>query len=188
MQAVQLYLLVLTTLSCGFAQESSLPDSADSILLDLRKFMFPTLNQTISDLLEEIKDMKMDIMRNKEKITQTQSSMVLLSKDVEDLTDEVEGVQGDVAAVQGEVIAVAEDVERNSADITTLKVMGHWCATQSSWDRVVNSGIRDTVGTITYDRLTYSDSNMNFTGTPLDIKTGKYRIQSVLQVFLLSGY
>ncbi len=42
---------------------------------------------------------------------------------------------------------------------------GHWCAarTQTVWR---------TVGTITYDNITFSDSNMNITDTPLDINTG----------------
>ena len=42
---------------------------------------------------------------------------------------------------------------------------GHWCAAHNSdaWSKV---------GTITYDRITFSDSNMNITDTPLDINTG----------------
>ena len=91
--------------------------------------------------------------------------MVLLSKDVEDLTEEVDGVQVDMGAVQDDVVAVAADVERNSADITTLGTMGHWCGEQD--------GPWSTVGTITYDSITYSDSNnMNIAATPLDINTG----------------
>ena len=71
----------------------------------------------------------------------------------------------DVAAVQNDVASMAADVERNSADITSLGVRGHWCAarTQNYWTRT---------GTITYDSITYSDSNMNITDTPLNINTG----------------
>ena len=177
MQAIHLYLFFLTT--CGFAQETSL---LDNILLDVRKLSSAEessapnpeddnisanvedlqreliaeraknrdLNQTISDILEEMENMK--------------NIMVLLTKDVEDLQEEVDGVQGDVAAVQDDVVAVAEDVERNSADITTLATMGTWCGTKKEWY---------TVGTITYDSITYSDSNnMNIAATPLDINTG----------------
>ena len=187
MQAIHLYLFFLTT--CGFAQETSLLDSEDNILLDVRKLpsALPSapnaedddisanvedlqreliaeraknrdLNQTISDILEEMEDMK--------------NMMVLLTKDVEDLQEEVDGVQGDVAAVQDDVVAVAEDVERNSADITRLATMGTWCATKKEWY---------TVGTITYDSITYSDSNnMNIAATPLDINTGitHHRVKS----------
>ena len=142
------------------------------------------LNQTISDILDRLADVEKNIIRNEEKITENQSSVVLLTRDVEDLQEEVDvvqsdvaavqgdvaAVQGDVAAVQGNVTAVQDDVaaftgnvERNSADITTLGVRGHWCAEQNWWD---------TVGTITYDSITYSDSNMNISDTPLDINTG----------------
>ena len=101
--------------------------------------------------------------------------MVLLSKDVEDLTDEVDGVQvdvaavqGDVAAVQDDVVLVAADVERNSADITTLGTRGTWCSYRDGQWNTADS-------TITYDRLTISDSNnMNIAGTPLDVNTGNY--------------
>merc|ERR1712110_721260 len=146
-------------------------------------------NQTISDILERMADMEMNIIRNEEKITQAQSSVVLLTKDVEDLTDEVDGVQVDVAAVQGDVAAVqgdvavvqgdvsavqddvvvvAGDVERNSADITTLATFGTWCGEQYRWA---------TVGTITYDSITFSASNnMNIGATPLDINTGIFTV------------
>ena len=136
------------------------------------------LNQTISDILERMEEMEKNIMRNEEKITDNQSSVFLLSRDVDDLQDDVEensanitkvfkdvaAVQEDVSAVQDDVVVVAGDVERNSADITTLTTVGYWCGEQSSWD---------TVGTITYDRLSFSNSNnMEITSTPLDINTG----------------
>ena len=93
MQSTLFCLLFLTT--CGFAQEERLPDSADNILLadenhvlnpvdddrncanveDLQRELSEEraknrdLNQTISDILERMADMEMDIMRNEEKIT-----------------------------------------------------------------------------------------------------------------------
>jgi len=205
MQTTLLYLLFLTT--CGFALETSLPDSVDNNLLDVKKLP-PTeedpapnpkdgdisanvedlqrqliaeqaknrdLNQTISDILEEMEDMKKNIMRNEEKIIDNQSSVLLLSRDVDDLTDDVATVQrdvavvqDDVAAVQDDVIVVAADVERNSADITTLATFGTWCGEQDRWN---------TVGTITYDSLTFSASNnMNYASTPLDINTGIFTV------------
>ena len=45
------------------------------------------LNQTILDILEEMEDMKKNIMRNEEKITENQSSVFLLTRDVDDLTE-----------------------------------------------------------------------------------------------------
>ena len=215
MQATLIYLFFLTT--CGFAQETSLPDSVDNIVLDVKKLPSAEenpapkpeddyisdnvedlqreliaeriknrdLNQTISDILERMEEMEKNIMRNEEKIIDNQSSVFLLSRDVDDLQDDVASVtedvernsanitnvledvaavQGDVAALQDDVVAVADDVESNSAAITTLGVLGSWCATKNDWS---------TVGTITYDILTYSDSNnMEITSTPLDINSG----------------
>ena len=88
------------------------------------------LNQTISDILEEMEDMKKNIMRNEEKITDNQLSVFLLTRDVEE-----------------------------------LGTMGTWCAYRYLWD---------TVGTITYSDITFSDSinMMEITDTPLDINTG----------------
>ena len=107
-------LFFITTFSHGLAEERSLPDLEDTILLaaDVRKLpsaeenRVPNLedddcncdnvneilrelseervknrdlNQTISDILEEMEDMKKKIMRNEEKITDNQSSVFLLS-------------------------------------------------------------------------------------------------------------
>ena len=55
-----------------------------------------------------------------------------------------------------------DQMERNSADITSLGARGSWCAFQDSWT---------SVRTITYDRLTHSDTNMNV-GSPLNRYTG----------------
>ena len=116
------------------------------------------LNQTISDILERMEDMEKNIMRNEEKITDNQSSVLLLSRDVDDLQEDVERNSANITKV-------SVDVEENVADITTLGTIGTWCATKFSWY---------TVGTITYDGLTFSDSNMYVTETPLDINTGNY--------------
>ena len=190
--------------------------NVDNILKELsaERVKNRDLNQTISDILEELEDIKNSIIRNEEKIIDNQSSVLLLKRDVEDLEEEVEvvqddvsAVQGDVAAVQGDVstvqddvtkvkddvaeiqgdvsvvqgdvaavqgdvsvvqndvVAVAEDVNRNSADITSLSTRGTWCS--SSYEKW------STVGTITYDHLTFSDSkNMDLTGAPLNINSG----------------
>ena len=80
--------------------------------------------------------------------------------------EDVAAVQDDVAEVQGDVAAVQEDVKRNSAVITTSARRGTWCGKQVSWR---------TVGTITYDSITYSDfNNMSIAAPPLDINTGMY--------------
>jgi len=221
-------ILFFAIFSRGFAQEMSLQDSEDNILLAANVKKLPSaeknyvpnpyidcvnveeilielnaeraknrdLNQTISDILEEMEDIKKNIMRNEEKITDNQSSVVLLTKDFEDLQEEVDGVQGDVAAVQSDVaevqsdvaevqsdvaevrgdvaavqddvVAVANDVGRNFADITTLGTRGIWCA--------FKYGPWTTGGTITYDSITFADSNLDITEIPLNIETGIFTV------------
>ena len=175
------------------AEENLVPEDGDSVNVDeiLRQLKEERaknrdLNQTISDILERMSDMERDIIRNKEEITQAQSSVVVLSLDVEDLQDEV-------IAVQDEVVTVAEDVERNSlnisdvaadfaslsssdhqqaAQIQSLGTRGTWCGYQvDSWNKV---------GAITYNYTSFSDSNMNITGTPLDTNTGNYSHKYIL--------
>ena len=52
--------------------------------------------------------------------------------------------------------------EEQARQIKSLGTRGSWCGYQDQWEYK---------GTITYDRLT-SNSNMEITGTPLDIYTG----------------
>ena len=173
MQAALLYLFFLT--ACGFAQDDDISANVEDLQRELiaERAKNRDLNQTISDILERMAEMEKNIISNegtisenqrkidmvnvyvatlseevdsnKEDIEFNQLKTDLLSRDVEDLTD-------DVAAVQDNVVEVAADVEMNSADITTLATFGTWCGYQDSWT---------TVGTITYDSLTFSDSNMN---------------------------
>ena len=105
-----------------------------------------------------------DVASNQGDITEIQGNVAAVQGDVDDLQEDVASVQGDVAAVQDDVVAVAVDVERNFADITTLSTFGTWCGVQDQWS---------TVGTITYDSITFSASNnMNYATTPLDINSG----------------
>ena len=53
--------------------------------------------------------------------------------------------------------------------IKSLATRGTWCATKGSWKK--NS-------IITYDRLIFSDSNMDITGPPLNINTGITTVDS----------
>lgn len=120
-----------------------------------------------------------------------------VQNDVAAVQSDVAAVQDDVAAVQSDVVTVAENVERNSAlitnisvdvtsltssdqqqaaQITSLVTRGTWCAYKYRWNT------SDSI--ITYEDLTYSDSNMNITETPLDISTGKnsYKYYFYIQI------
>ena len=74
----------------------------------------------------------------------------------------------EVTGVQYDVVTVAEDV-------ASLATRGTWCATKDTWN---------TVGTISCDRLTFSDSNINITETPLDINTGQIHVSFYAIIYL----
>ena len=94
-----------------------------------------------------------------------------LNQTISDILVRIEAMENNIAEVQDEVVTVAEDVESNSVYITNLaedvvsfSTKGSWCASRDHWNT------RGSV--ITFDRLTFSESNMNITGPPLDIDTG----------------
>ena len=227
MRATLLYLFFL---SCGFAEETSVPESADIILLDVNKRPFAEenhvpkpedddifakvedlqrelnaeraknrdLNQTISDILEEMEGMKNHIIRNEEKIIDNQSSYFLLSRDVDDLQEDVEENSALITDVFEDVVSLtssdqqhtlqieslnssyqkqAIEIESLSSQIDSLGARGHWCGYQYSWDTAYSI--------INYDKLTLSDSNMNITGTPLDTKTGILKQSQVFFIWIL---
>ena len=97
--------------------------------------------------------MKEQMEKHSANITKVLEDVAAVQNDVTAVQNDVSSVQDDVTEVLGSNITkVLEDVERNSADITSLGARGHWCAYQNDWR---------TVGTITYDSITFSDSNMN---------------------------
>ena len=55
------------------------------------------------------------------------------------------------------------EIESLSSQIDSLGARGHWCGYKYSWS---------SVSTIPFDYINFSDSNMNITGTPLDVNTG----------------
>ncbi len=202
MQVIYLVFLTFFSCDCGFAQKG-LSDSEDINLLvvdaeenpaalnpkddecncanlaDIQRELSVEraknrdLNQTISDILEEMEDMKENIMRNEEKIIDNKSSVVLLTKDVEDLQDEVIIVAEDVESLTSsdqqqtsQIASLTSSDQQQTFQISSLATRGTWCGYQNYWN---------TVGTITYDSLTFSNSNnMDLNGTPLNMNTGKF--------------
>ena len=162
MQATLLYLLFLTT--CGFVQEMT--------LLDVKKFPSaeenPSPNPDDGDISNNVEDLQRELIAERIKNRD-------LNQTISDILERMGEMERNIVAVQDDVIVVAADVEKHSADITTLATFGTWCG--------VKNIIWDAVGTITYDRITFSDSkNMNIAVPPLDINTGKCEVLS------LSGY
>ena len=145
MQATLLYLFFITT--CGLAQEMSLPNSADNILLDVKNLpsaeeLHPP-NPEDDDISDNVEDLQRKLiveraknqdlnqtisdilgrMEDMEKnIMRDEEKITAVQADVGSNQDVITEIQGDVAAVQDDVIVVAADVERNSADITTINI------------------------------------------------------------------
>lgn len=75
-------------------------------------------------------------------------------KEMEDITTEMEDMKKNFQDI----------IEDQASKIKSLGTRGTWCGYKHSWK---------TVGTITYENLTISNSNnMEITRTPLDINTG----------------
>ena len=188
MQPLFLYLFCVSILSCGFAQHNHLsadvknPQSADGdcncanvddIQRELRAEQVKNqdLNQTISAILDEMEVMKRYIMGNEEKITDLQDDVVFVAEDVEKNSVLITNMSEDVASLissdqlqTAQIASLASSDQHQALMMGALGIRGTWCSHIT--------GPWDTVGTITYDRLTFSDTNMNITSTPLDINTG----------------
>jgi len=195
-------ILFFTIFACGFAQEKSLHDSKNNSLLaaDVKKLPSAEenhvpnpedddhncanvkeilgelsaerannrdLNQTISDILERMEEMEKNIMRNEEKIIDNQSSVFLLSRDVEDLQEDVEENSALITNVIDDVVSLTSSNQQQTMQIESLGARSHWCGYQNLWT---------SVGTITYNNIFFSDSNMNITADPLDINTGIFTV------------
>ena len=156
MQTTILYIYFFTTFPCGFAQEKSVPDSEDNIFLaaDVKELSSTEEKQvrnnedddnTFVDVEEILRELSAERAKNRD-----------LNETISDILDRL-------AEMEDAVVTVGERVEINSASIRTLSTRGTWCGFQSSWT---------TSGIISYENLTFSDSNVYFTEQPLDIKTG----------------
>ena len=77
------------------------------------------------------------------------------------------GTLEEVKKLQDQIDDSNNVLTSNSQKLQTLGVHGKWCAFQD---------YSTTLGTITYDRLTFSETNMN-TGQPLNINTGSCQAQ-----------
>ena len=94
------------------------------------------------------------------KFNRLDSKIKQISKVVDGHGTKLYSVAQDVANLK------ASDLEQQT-EIESLSTNGKWCA----W----NYGAWTTVGTIKYQKLTFSDSNnMEITGTPMDINSGIY--------------
>ena len=157
MQVTLLYIFFLSTFSCGFAQEKRLPDSVNNILLAADVKKLPSSEEKQVHNLEDDINAFVDVEEILRELNAERAKNRDLNETISDILDRL-------AEMEDAVVTVGERVESNSASITTLATRGTWCGFQSSWT---------TSGIISYENLTFADSNVYFTEQPLDNNTGK---------------
>ena len=82
--------------------------------------------------------------------------------------------------LQQTISDILVDMKDMKKKIESLGTRGSWCGfLENHW--------RTNDGTITYDHLSYSDTNMKISGPALDIKSGNYTVKTVITI-LLPGY
>ena len=110
-------------------------DKIEEILKELNaeRIKNKDLNQTISNILEEMEDMKKNIItlsedvatngeniiRNGEKITDNQSSMLFLKRDIEDLHDEIITVAEDIATTNSSFKVITDNLSTSLSIVST---------------------------------------------------------------------
>merc|ERR1712110_954370 len=157
-------LIILSTVSCGFA-EKTLPDS-DIILAEELHSEDPSSNHEDEDKssvnVEEIlRELSAERKKNRD-LNQTISD--ILDK-IANLEDFVIRNEEKITENQRKVLLVELDVEENTNRLETISTKGRWCGfSNGGWhaDNVV----------ISYDKLSFSDTNMDISRTPLDMTTG----------------
>ena len=137
------------------------------------------LSKDVDDLTADVEKNSANITEVFEDVAAVQADVITVASDVEENSDLITNILDDVVSLtssyqqqefQIETLTSSDqqqtvEIESLSSQIDSLGARGHWCGYQHQWT---------TVGTITYERLTFSDSNMNITATPLDINTGRY--------------
>ena len=136
---------------------------------DLMDLSSPSSENNAKEILNQLSAV---LIRN---LPQTFDLIADMKEEMGDMKDKLAETEEKLAEMSEKMEQQEFQIESLSSQIDSLGVRGHWCGEQDSWR---------TVGTITYDTIYYSDSNMNITDTPLDINTGITQSQ----VLLLSGY
>ena len=101
-------------------------------------------NNWLNDVISE------DIKQLKENITSLDNKII---RNGEKITDN-----------QSSMLLLTKDVEDLQEEVDGVSTRGHWCSFKNEWNAE---------GTVTYDYLTFSDSNnMDYGETPMNINSG----------------
>ena len=140
------------------------------------------LDDTINQILEDMETMRDYILHLEETVTAVASEATRNTKHIQDNADEIinvntsthqlidnnkkdiENNQQIIEDNRREIEGNKIEIENNLQSITELSLYGQWCAYQDSWS---------SSSTITYDKMFYTNTNMDTLGTVLNTGTGK---------------
>ena len=181
-------------------------ENATKVLTNEIANVSSTVVQNTDEICRVDQELNEKVGHNEDKINRVDSSVVLLSHDVEILTDDVDTIAEDLSSeianvsnvlrdvsstvyqntdkisgldqdlitltssVQSQESQVEENTQRLdtiSDEVSTLSIHGAWCGYQDEWRYK---------SIITYDTIKFKETNMDITGTPLDILSGKYNV------------
>ena len=132
--------------------------------------------KTIGDILEENALCKEeinrlhdiiteDIKQLKENITSLDTAIHYNSDTIADMEDTITTNRERITENRSFMIALSEDVTDLEDDVGNLSILGRWCGSH-------NDNWREDNAVITYDKMLFSNTNMNISEPPLDINTG----------------
>ena len=137
-----------------------------------------------SDIMTDMKDIKTDMADMKDKIMQMEEKMLGMvdmkdkKAEMADVYSIISNVTEKVKQQEIRIESLSSSDQQQAAKIQAIGLRGSWCAyNDGPWTK------GNTV--ITYDGLTYKDTNMEITGTPLDFKTGNYSLKCCIIISIL---
>ena len=120
---------------------------------------------------ESISNVNATVEGNSAKIINVTENVISLAGDLGSLTDDLISVKQDVVSLADDVahLEASEQqqdtiIEENYQRLDTLFINGRWCGYNHIWHTAH--------AIITYEETFFSQSNMNTTGSPLNIDTG----------------
>ena len=123
------------------------------------------LNNSLTSLATSVNDHETKLGSHHNQIHSVIVKTASNSKNIEGISTVVDGHKTKVDNVTQDVLSLKASDKQQENRIESLSTNGKWCA--------YKYGPWTTTDTITYDSLTFSDTNMDIPGTPLDINTGK---------------
>jgi len=143
--------------------EEKITDNQSSVVL---------LSHDVQDLQEEVDGVTEDVERNSADITKVFEDVSAVQDDVTEVFEDVVSLTSSFQQQTIQIESLTSSDQLQASQIQSLGTRGEWCSIRKNdlgpaWT---------TIGTITYDRLTFSNSNNIPTGTPLDISTGMFTV------------